>query len=148
MPHAQRRKRRCQKSHRSCGSMTKPRKQRAFYTSVFNNSMVLKPRVMAKPVRAVSGRPKGSVMTVAFQLDGQEFVALNGGPQLTSPKPFPLSSTARLRRKWIGIGSGFRRAGKKFNAAGSKTNTVSPGRSCRRYWTKCSMTPIPKKARE
>jgi predicted 3-demethylubiquinone-9 3-methyltransferase (glyoxalase superfamily) len=29
----------------------------------------------------VTGRPKGTVMTVAFQLDGQEFVALNGGPQ-------------------------------------------------------------------
>jgi predicted 3-demethylubiquinone-9 3-methyltransferase (glyoxalase superfamily) len=28
----------------------------------------------------VSGRPKGTVMTVAFQLDGQEFVALNGAP--------------------------------------------------------------------
>ena len=27
-----------------------------------------------------SGRPEGTVMTVAFQLDGQEFVALNGGP--------------------------------------------------------------------
>jgi predicted 3-demethylubiquinone-9 3-methyltransferase (glyoxalase superfamily) len=27
-----------------------------------------------------SGRPKGTVMTVAFQLEGQEFVALNGGP--------------------------------------------------------------------
>lgn len=29
----------------------------------------------------VSGRPKGTVMTIAFQLDGLEFVALNGGPQ-------------------------------------------------------------------
>ena len=29
---------------------------------------------------AVSGRPKGSVLTVAFQLAGQEFLALNGGP--------------------------------------------------------------------
>jgi predicted 3-demethylubiquinone-9 3-methyltransferase (glyoxalase superfamily) len=28
-----------------------------------------------------SGRPEGSVMTMAFLLDGQEFVALNGGPQ-------------------------------------------------------------------
>ena len=28
----------------------------------------------------VSGRPKGSVMTIKFQLDGQEFIALNGGP--------------------------------------------------------------------
>lgn len=29
---------------------------------------------------AVSGRPDGSVMTVSFELDGQEFIALNGGP--------------------------------------------------------------------
>jgi predicted 3-demethylubiquinone-9 3-methyltransferase (glyoxalase superfamily) len=29
---------------------------------------------------AVAGRPKGTVMTVEFQLEGQEFVALNGGP--------------------------------------------------------------------
>jgi predicted 3-demethylubiquinone-9 3-methyltransferase (glyoxalase superfamily) len=29
----------------------------------------------------VSGRPEGSVMTVAFRLDGQDFVALNGGPE-------------------------------------------------------------------
>ena len=29
---------------------------------------------------AVSGRPKGSVMTITFQLDGQDFMALNGGP--------------------------------------------------------------------
>ena len=28
-----------------------------------------------------SGRPPGSVMTVTFQLDGQEFIALNGGPE-------------------------------------------------------------------
>ena len=27
-----------------------------------------------------SGRPRGTVMIMAFQLDGQEFVALNGGP--------------------------------------------------------------------
>jgi predicted 3-demethylubiquinone-9 3-methyltransferase (glyoxalase superfamily) len=31
----------------------------------------------------VSGRPKGSVMTVLFQLDGEEFLALNGGPVFT-----------------------------------------------------------------
>ena len=31
----------------------------------------------------VSGRPKGTVMTVTFQLEGQEFMALNGGPIFT-----------------------------------------------------------------
>src|SRR2546430_11692774 len=33
--------------------------------------------------RSVSGRPKGSVMTVTFEIEGQEFVALNGGPHFT-----------------------------------------------------------------
>ena len=47
-----------------------------FYTSLFDNSKIL--------ARARYGdgapRPKGSVMTVSFQLEGQTFTALNGGP--------------------------------------------------------------------
>jgi predicted 3-demethylubiquinone-9 3-methyltransferase (glyoxalase superfamily) len=39
----------------------------------------------------VTGRPKGTVMTVAFQLDGQEFVALNGGPQFKFTEVVSLS---------------------------------------------------------
>jgi predicted 3-demethylubiquinone-9 3-methyltransferase (glyoxalase superfamily) len=31
----------------------------------------------------VAGKPRGSVLTVAFQLDGQDFMALNGGPQFS-----------------------------------------------------------------
>jgi len=47
-----------------------------FYTSIFKNSKV------GKVTRYGEGGPghKGSVMTVAFELDGQDFVALNGGP--------------------------------------------------------------------
>jgi predicted 3-demethylubiquinone-9 3-methyltransferase (glyoxalase superfamily) len=47
-----------------------------FYTSIFKNSKVGR---IARYGEAGPG-PKGSVMTVAFQLDGQEFAALNGGP--------------------------------------------------------------------
>ena len=47
-----------------------------FYTSIFKNSMILK---IARYGEVGPG-PKSSVMTVAFQLDGQEFIALNGGP--------------------------------------------------------------------
>jgi predicted 3-demethylubiquinone-9 3-methyltransferase (glyoxalase superfamily) len=47
-----------------------------FYTSVFKNS-----RIGAVTRYGESGPgPKGGVMTVAFELDGQEFMALNGGP--------------------------------------------------------------------
>jgi predicted 3-demethylubiquinone-9 3-methyltransferase (glyoxalase superfamily) len=48
-----------------------------FYISIFKNSKIVS---VARYGEAGPG-PKGSVMTAAFQLDGQEFVALNGGPQ-------------------------------------------------------------------
>src|SRR6266496_1141524 len=52
-----------------------------FYTSIFKNSKIGKIARYGDAGAQVSGRPKGTVMTVAFQLDGQEFVALNGRPQ-------------------------------------------------------------------
>jgi len=48
-----------------------------FYTSIFPNSGVT--AITHYPDGAPG--PKGSVMTVAFELDGQQFTALNGGPQ-------------------------------------------------------------------
>ena len=48
-----------------------------FYCSVFKNSKIL--NTVPKP-DSVPG-PKGSVLTVDFELDGQRFTALNGGPQ-------------------------------------------------------------------
>jgi len=52
-----------------------------FYTSIFKNSKIGNIARYGDAGAQVSGRPKGTIMTVAFQLDGQEFVALNGGPQ-------------------------------------------------------------------
>lgn len=48
-----------------------------FYVSIFKNSKVLN---TTRYGEAGPG-PKGTVMTIAFQLDGKEFAALNGGPQ-------------------------------------------------------------------
>ena len=48
-----------------------------FYISIFRNSKITG---TTRYGEAGPG-PKGSVMTVAFNLDGQDFVALNGGPQ-------------------------------------------------------------------
>ena len=52
----------------------------AFYVSVFRNSRILKIARYGEATARATGRPPDSAMTVAFQLDGQEFVALNGGP--------------------------------------------------------------------
>jgi len=51
-----------------------------FYTFIFKNSKVGKIARYDEAGAKVSGRPAGSVMTVEFKLNGQEFVALNGGP--------------------------------------------------------------------
>ena len=55
----------------------------SFYTSIFENSKIVSITRYGEEGAAASGRPNGTVMTVAFQLDGQEFVALNGGPHFT-----------------------------------------------------------------
>ena len=51
----------------------------AFYTTTFENSRVLEVARYGK----AGPRPEGTVMTVSFELDGQAFVALNGGPEFT-----------------------------------------------------------------
>lgn len=50
-----------------------------FYTSVFPNSKILE----VARYGSAGPRPEGMVMTVNFELDGQSFVALNGGPDFT-----------------------------------------------------------------
>jgi predicted 3-demethylubiquinone-9 3-methyltransferase (glyoxalase superfamily) len=52
-----------------------------FYTSVFKNSKVVSVARYPKAGQEIHKRPAGSVMTVAFELDGQPFTALNGGPR-------------------------------------------------------------------
>lgn len=47
-----------------------------FYASVFPNSKI----VAVTHYGSAGPRPEGMVMTVAFELDGQEYIALNGGP--------------------------------------------------------------------
>ena len=50
-----------------------------FYTSVFPNSKILH----VARYGSAGPRPEGTVMTVDFELNGQEFMALNGGPEFT-----------------------------------------------------------------
>jgi len=51
-----------------------------FYVSIFENSRVVHVNRYSKAGNDVHGKPAGSVMVVEFEIDGQRFVALNGGP--------------------------------------------------------------------
>ena len=53
----------------------------AFYTSVFKDSEIGSKAEYDDAASEVSGQPKGSVMVVDFEIAGQKFIALNGGPQ-------------------------------------------------------------------
>jgi predicted 3-demethylubiquinone-9 3-methyltransferase (glyoxalase superfamily) len=54
-----------------------------FYTSIFKNSKIGRILRYSEEVAKVSqsGQPAGSVLTIEFEIEGQKFVALNGGPE-------------------------------------------------------------------
>ena len=54
-----------------------------FYTSIFKNSKIITITRYDEIGAKAAGRPKGSVMTILFEIEGQEFMALNGGPVFT-----------------------------------------------------------------
>jgi predicted 3-demethylubiquinone-9 3-methyltransferase (glyoxalase superfamily) len=66
-----------------------------FYVSIFKNSRV---RSVARYGEGGPG-PKGSVMTVVFELDGQKFVALNGGPHFQFTDGISLSVDCRTQKE-------------------------------------------------
>ncbi|MGH8079723.1 MAG: VOC family protein [Lysobacter sp.] len=80
------------------------------YTSIFDNSrIVATTRYTADSSRA-AGRPEGSVMTVAFQLDGQDFTAINGGPHFKFNEAISLMVNCRSQDEidyyWSRLGDG------------------------------------------
>ena len=52
-----------------------------FYTGIFRNSRIIEVSRYGKAGKEIHGHMPGSVMTIVFELDGQTFTALNGGPQ-------------------------------------------------------------------
>ena len=81
-----------------------------FYTSIFKNSKIGRITRYDENAAKASGRLKGSVMTVEFELQGQEFVALNGGPQFkfTEAISFVVNCTtqAEVDRFWKNLAAG------------------------------------------
>jgi predicted 3-demethylubiquinone-9 3-methyltransferase (glyoxalase superfamily) len=60
---------------------TQAKEAAELYTSIFKNSKIGRITRYGKVSHETHGIPEGTVMTVEFLLEGQEFVALNGGPQ-------------------------------------------------------------------
>ena len=112
-----------------------------FYTSVFKNSAIKQISRYGIAGHEVHGKAPGSVMTVEFEIEGQTFTALNGGPQFkfTEAVSFQVmcDTQAEIDEFWQNLSAGARKA----CAAGSRTNTGCRGRSCRRSCRNCWPTP-------
>jgi predicted 3-demethylubiquinone-9 3-methyltransferase (glyoxalase superfamily) len=77
-----------------------------FYTSVFPNSKI----VEVVRYGSAGPRPEGTVMTVSFELDGQKFVALNGGPDFTFSEAISFQVSCKdqdeVDRSWSTLSDG------------------------------------------
>ena len=70
-----------------------------FYTSIFKNSKIENITRYDEESAKASGKPEGSVMTVDFQLEGQDFIALNGGPQFKFTEAISFSVDCKTQRE-------------------------------------------------
>jgi predicted 3-demethylubiquinone-9 3-methyltransferase (glyoxalase superfamily) len=81
-----------------------------FYVSIFDNSAIGTITRYGKEGFEIHGRPEGSVLTVRFRLDGQDFTALNGGPHFKFNEAVSLvvacDSQDEIDRYWDKLGAG------------------------------------------
>jgi len=89
-----------------------------FYASVFKNSKIGKISRYGQEGFEVHGKKAGTVMTVEFEIEGQKFLALNGGPHFK----FNEAVSFQVQRA---------------AAAGSRTSSASHGRSSREHCPRC-----------
>src|SRR5918997_1239165 len=77
-----------------------------FYTGIFDNSRIID----VTHYGSAGPRPEGMVMTVTFELDGQQFVALNGGPEFTFDEAISFQvnceSQEEIDRYWAALTAG------------------------------------------
>ena len=81
-----------------------------FYTTLFNKSKIKIVTRYGEEGAKASGREKGTVMTVSFQIEGQEFTAINGGPvfKITPTISFFINcdSPEEIDRLWAKLSDG------------------------------------------
>jgi len=113
-----------------------------FYTSIFKNSSILQ----ISRYGEAGPRPEGTVMTVLFELDGQRFTALNGGPEFTFSEAISLQihceTQEEVDRYWETLSEGGEEgrrvadwgtggsASSRHGAECSRSARSSPVRSC------------------
>ena len=102
-----------------------------FYTSIFKNSKIGKTTRYDDEAGEATGRPPGSVMTVEFELEGQQFVGLNGGPmfKFTEAVSFVVNCEDQEGGRLFLVETFRRRRGKPLRLAQGQIRFVVAGRA-------------------
>ena len=81
-----------------------------FYKSIFKKSKIGKITRYSKAGEKAAGRPAGSVMTIEFEIEGQKFIGLNGGPifKFTEAMSFVVNckTQAEVNKYWKKLSAG------------------------------------------
>jgi predicted 3-demethylubiquinone-9 3-methyltransferase (glyoxalase superfamily) len=110
------------------------------YVSIFKNSKV----VGVTHCEDVGPGTKASVMSATFQLEGQEFIALNGGPQFKFTEAISLFVNCETQEEVDELWEKLAAGGEKQRCGWLKDKFGLSGRSFLPFWAHCSMTRIRK----
>jgi predicted 3-demethylubiquinone-9 3-methyltransferase (glyoxalase superfamily) len=112
-----------------------------FYVSLFQNSRILN---VSRYGEAGPG-PKGAAMTVTFELDGQKFIALNGGPMFKFTEAVSFLINCETQQEVDSLWERLSAGGQKSKCGWLKDNMVYRGKSFLPPSARCSRIAIPKR---
>ena len=107
-----------------------------FYVSIFKNSKI---GTVTRYGDSGPG-PKGKVMSVIFQLNGEEFYALNGGPVFKFSEAISFFVNCETQQEVDDLWERLSEGGHNHSAGGSRINMVFPGKSFPPLWGRCCKT--------
>ncbi len=115
-----------------------------FYVSIFKNAKIVS---VTRYGEAGPG-PKGTVMTATFQLDGQEFFALNGGPQFTFSPAISFFVNCETQREVDELWEKLSEGGEKQRCGWLKDQYGRHGKSFPLFWARCCKTKMLRNQKE
>jgi predicted 3-demethylubiquinone-9 3-methyltransferase (glyoxalase superfamily) len=111
-----------------------------FYVSIFKNSKV----VNITHYGDEGPGPRGAVVTTTFQLDGQEFIALNGGPQFKFTEAISFLVNCETQEEVDELWEKLSEGGEKGRCGWLKDKYGCHGRSFPLVWARCCKTRMPR----
>jgi predicted 3-demethylubiquinone-9 3-methyltransferase (glyoxalase superfamily) len=112
-----------------------------FYVSIFKNSKVLN---VTRYGDAGPG-PNGTVMGATFQLEGQQFYALNGGPQFKFTPAISLFVNCETQQEVDDLWKKLSAGGREDQCGWLQDKYGLPGKSSRLSWARCWATRTPRR---